>query len=64
MQIAILTVSSLSLIASVGTLAVMVKVAKELKTAKAEVETNVEVFKAKTDRNLARIKRTMSELEL
>lgn len=64
MQIAILTVASLSLVASAGTLLIMAKTAKELKDTKARVEADVETFKNKTDRNVQRIRNTINDLEL
>ena len=64
MQIAILTVSTLSLVCSAGTLIIMSKTAKELNEAKARVENDVETFKAKTDRNVRRVRSMISELEL
>lgn len=64
MNVAILTISSLSLVVSLGTLAIMAKTAHELKTAKTQIEYDVQVFKEKTDRNVSRIKSTLNDLEL
>lgn len=64
MQIAILSISSLSLICSAGTFFIMARTAKELKDAKAQVETDVEVFKQKTNRNVSRLRSAINDLEL
>lgn len=60
---AILVVSSLSLVASLGTLAIMAKTAQRLDQASKKVATDVETFKQKTDRNLARVKSVLSQME-
>lgn len=60
MQATILTISSLSLLASVGTLAIMLKMAKELKSAKDEVN----AVKGKAEYNMAVVKNAMGKLEL
>lgn len=64
MQIAILTFSIIGAATGTASLLIMAKTAKELKHAKDEVESNVETFKAKTDRNIKRIKSVLSEMEL
>lgn len=64
MNIAILSISSLSLVASVGTLVIMYKTSKKLDVAGKKIKTDVETFKAKTDRNVKRIKAALNEMEL
>ena len=64
MNVAILTISSLSLVASVGTLVIMYKTAKKLDAAGKKVKDDVETFKAKTDRNVKRLRATLNEMEL
>lgn len=64
MNIALLTITSLSLVTSAGCLAVMLKTAHELKIAKTQVESDVATFKAKTDRNIKRLKSALGEMEL
>lgn len=64
MNVAILTISSLSLLCSAGTLLIMVKTAKELKDAKTKVETDVAHVKAKTNTALASLRGALDGLEL
>lgn len=64
MTIAILTVSSLSLVASAGSLFIMARTAKKLDVAGEKVRADVEQFKAKTDRNVRRIKTALAEWEI
>lgn len=64
MNVALLTISSLSLVTSLATLAIMAKTAHELKEAKIEVEANLEEFKTKTERNVRLIRTTLNQLEM
>lgn len=64
MNIAILTISSISLVCSAGTLVIMLKTAKELQNAKTQINRDVQVFKEKTDRNVGRMKSALNSLEL
>lgn len=64
MNVAILTVSTLSLAASVGTLLIMAKTARELQHGKEQVEQEVKVFREKTNRNFKRVKAVLAEMEL
>ena len=59
MNTALLIVSSLGLVTSTGSLAIVAKLAHELKQAKNEVDD----FKGKTNRNMARIKTVLNEME-
>ena len=63
MKIAILITSSVSMVASIGTFLIMAKTAHRLDEASKKVSTEVETLKQKTDRNLARIKTTLSQME-
>lgn len=63
MKLAILITSSVSMAASIGTLLIMAKTAHRLDEANKKVTSEVETFKQKTDRNLARIKTTLSQME-
>lgn len=60
MNIALLTISSLSLATSITTLLILGKTVHELHQAKAEIEE----FKQRTHRNLDRVKVTLSQMEL
>lgn len=60
MNAAILVVSSLSLVASSACLFILVKGAREAQAVKAEVEQ----FKSKTNRNFAKVKTVLGEMEL
>ena len=60
MNIALLTISSLSLVTSAATLAILAKTVHELHQAKKEIED----FKSKTNRNLDRVKVTLGQMEL
>lgn len=64
MHIAILTVASLSLVCSAGTLIIMAKTAQELKTTKHKVEEDIQIVRTKVARNAAVVKTALSELEL
>lgn len=59
MNIALLTISSLSLVASLGTFAIMAKTANELKKAKTEVDD----LKTKVTNNAAVVKTALGQLE-
>lgn len=63
MQYAILGIASLSLVCSAGTLVIMAKTAKELKTAKITVETKVQDVEAKVNHNAKVVKAALSQLE-
>lgn len=64
MNIAILTVSSLSLVASVGTLLIMAKTARELQMVKAEVESTVADVQTKVKHNAKVIGAAFGALEI
>jgi hypothetical protein len=64
MNIALLTISSLSLVVSTGTFLVMLKTAHELKAAKIEIEKNVNVAKSDFARKAAIVKNAIQDLEL
>lgn len=64
MNIAILIISSASLICSAGCLCIMAKTAKELQAAKAEVDTEVASLKTKVSRNAQVVKTALGQLEL
>lgn len=63
MQIAILTVSSLSLIASAGSFMILAKMAKEMHTAKTQIEAELEGVKAKVTHNAKVVKAALGSLE-
>lgn len=64
MKLAILLVSSASLVCSASTLYIMAQTAKKLDAAGQQVKTDVETFKQKTDRNIKRIRSVIEDLEL
>lgn len=64
MNVAILTISSLALGVGIVNLAIMAKTAKELKAAKTEVESQIEVVKAKVNHNAKVVKTALSALEM
>lgn len=64
MQIAILTVSSAALVCSAGSLLVLLKMAKEMQTAKNKVETEIETIKTKVSHNAKVVKTALDNLEI
>lgn len=64
MNVAILIISSASLICSAGCLCILVKGAKEAQALKTHVETEVETVKTKVTRNAQVIKDALSQLEM
>ena len=64
MNVAILLVSSASLICSAGCLCIMAKTAHELKKAKTQVDTKVAEVERKVTRNAAVVKTALNQLEL
>jgi RAB protein geranylgeranyltransferase component A len=64
MNVAILTISSLSLVCSLGTLVIMAKTAHELKTAKDQMQSDVEDVKLKVNRTLRRSQSILRDLEI
>lgn len=63
MQIAILIVSSASLVCSAGCLCIMLKGAKELKSAKTQIDTEIAGVKQKVERNKTVLKTALSNLQ-
>lgn len=63
MNIAILTTSVLALACSATTMVIMYRTAKKLDDTAAKVKGDVETFKAKTDRNLRRVRSALGEME-
>lgn len=64
MNVAILTVSSLSLVASGGCLLIMLKMAKELKSAKDQIETAKGQLETKMAHNSRVVRAALNSLEL
>lgn len=64
MSIAILTVSSLSLICSAGTLYFMARTAKQVSDAKVDVDKKIEEVQTKVAHNARVVKRAFNELEV
>lgn len=63
MNIAILTISSLSLICSAGTLLIMVKTGLELQNTKEDVEIEISDFKEKTNTSIRALGAAISNIE-
>jgi hypothetical protein len=64
MNIAILTISSLSLVCSAGTLLIMAKTAKEMQNAKTQVDRDIENIKSKVTHNAKVVKTALSALDI
>ena len=64
MKIALLVISTASLICSAGTLLIAAKVAHEAQNAKAMIDAEIETLRQKVARNAKVVKAALSQLEI